>query len=126
MTGEALGYINDVMDSLKIPYAFDLWKGSPPELYFVGEYQESDADNQMDTGYEETAFTLSGFARGEQAVLNLENAKEKIKNSINRTAILPSGSGIAVFYNTGYPVDTGLNDRKRIDIKITVKEWRVN
>lgn len=65
MTGEALGYINDVMDSLKIPYAFDLWKGSPPELYFVGESQESDADNQMDTGYEETAFTLSGFARGE-------------------------------------------------------------
>ena len=63
MTGEALGYINDVMDSLKMPYAFDLWKGSPPELYFVGEYQESDADNQMDTGYEETAFTLSGCKR---------------------------------------------------------------
>lgn len=126
MTEEALGYISDVMKSMDIPYAFDMWKGSPPEVYFVGEYQEDDADNQIDTGYEETAFTLSGFARGEQAVLNLENAKKKIKKFINRTAILSSGSGIAVFYNTGKPVDTGINDRKRMDIKITVKEWRVN
>lgn len=126
MTTEALNYISQYMDGLDLPYSFDLWRGDPPDLYFVGEYQEIDTDNQQDTGYEEAQFTLVGFGRGDDAVLNLEKAKEKIKRSSNQTAILPSGSGLAVFYNTGIPVDTGVPDVKRVDIKITVKEWRVS
>lgn len=126
MTEDALKVIDKSMNAMQIPYSFDTWKGKPPDLYYTGEYQETPSDNQIETGYEESLFTLTGFARGNNAVMELERTKETIKRNINQTAVLPNGNGIAVFYNIGYPVDTGVADIKRMDIKLTVKEWRVN
>lgn len=58
--------------------------------------------------------------------LALENAKDTIENNISKTAILPNGNGIAVFYAGSLIVPTGNAELKRIQINLTVKEWSVN
>lgn len=41
------------------------------------------------------------------------------------TAILEDKTGIAVFYTLSMPVPTGVDELKRIQINLKVKEWRV-
>ena len=95
MTGETLSYINSVLtDELEIPYAFMEWQDDPPEAYFVGEYSEGDTPEE--DGCQEITFIIDGFTRG--SWFSLEKYKQKIEQNIERTAILASGAGVAVFY----------------------------
>lgn len=128
MTVEGLAYVKSFMEALNIPYAYQEWTDDTiPERYWIGEYQEVDSDNMTETGYQETSFYLSGFARGSGANLILEKDKQQIKErSTDHTAILESGSGIAISYGTGKGVRTNDAELKRIDITLNIKEWRVN
>ena len=94
-----------------------------PDPYFVGEYNEVESTEREENGYQETTFILTGTGR---KWLGLEQAKEIIENNITETAILPNGNGIAVFYSNSFPVPTGDAELKRIQINLTIKEWRVN
>ena len=47
-----------------------------------------------------------------------------IRQNIERTAILASGAGVAVFYGNASPVPTGDADLKRIQINLTIKEYK--
>lgn len=123
MSIEGLKYISDMMTSLNIPYRFMEWKEKPPDPYFVGEYQEAESVEKEENGFSESAFILTGFTR--KSWFDLEVIKEKIERNITKTAILVSGSGIAVFYGNGFPVPTGDEKLKKIQINLTVKEWRV-
>lgn len=125
MTIEALDYMAAFMEALDIPYDYMEWKGDIPDRYWVGEYQESENDNLEATGYQEASFYLSGFTRVSN--LLLEQDKETIKQACRcHTAIMESGSGIAVSYSTGKPVQTGNAELKRIDITLNIQEWRVS
>lgn len=128
MTSEGLGYIADIMDSLKIPYCFMRWTKDIPDRYFVGEYQETESDNMRELGYQEATFILNGFTRNEESPWAvLEADKEKIKEAATEhTKILKSGSGIALSYKSAYPVPADDSDLYRIQINLSVKEWRVN
>ncbi|RHV78154.1 hypothetical protein DXB01_09940 [Clostridium sp. OF10-22XD] len=121
MTGETLSYINSVLtDELEIPYAFMEWQDDPPEAYFVGEYSEGDTPEE--DGCQEITFIIDGFTRG--SWFSLEKYKQKIEQNIERTAILASGAGVAVFYGNASPVPTGDADLKRIQINLTIKEYK--
>ena len=112
------------LERLKIPYAFEEWTANEvPDPYFVGEYNEVESTEREENGYQETTFILTGTGR---KWLGLEQAKEIIENNITETAILPNGNGIAVFYSNSFPVPTGDAELKRIQINLTIKEWRVN
>ncbi|MBQ8982710.1 MAG: hypothetical protein IJ079_03900 [Lachnospiraceae bacterium] len=124
MTSEALKYIADYMSSKNIPYDFMRYKGTPPGRYWVGEYQEVENQDLESTGYQETSFYLSGFTR--ESYLLLEQDKADIRSDLPLTTILSSGSGIAMEYVTGRPVETNDPEIKRMDLTITIKEWRVN
>ena len=58
------------------------------------------------------------------------NRKETIKqlfpNVGGKTAILPNGNGIAVFYDYSLNVPIDDPELKRIQINVLVKEWSVN
>lgn len=124
MSISALKFISEKLERLKIPYAFEEWTANEvPDLYFVGEYNEVESTEREENGYQETAFILTGTGR---KWLGLEQAKEIIENNITETAILPNGNGIAVFYSNSFPVPTGDAELKRIQINLTIKEWRVN
>lgn len=125
MSIAALTYVSDLMASLSIPYAFMEWKENTPEdYYFVGQYTENTMVNRPENGRQDITFYLRGFTRKDW--LFLEQAKEKIEKSAARTAILPNGHGIAVFYDGASAVPTGDAELKSIKINLTIQEWMVN
>lgn len=124
MSISTLRFISEKLEKLKIPYAFEEWTANEvPDPYFVGEYNEVESTEREENGYQETTFILTGTGR---KWLGLEQVKEIIENNITETAILPNGNGIAVFYSNSFPVPTGDAELKRIQINLTIKEWRVN
>ena len=126
MSEEALAFLKELLQSMGIPYEFGRWSsGYPPEGYYlVGDYIEHDSPTLEEDGHQEYTFILRGYTRGER--LLLQQAKTKIKKHIAKTAILPNGNGIAIFYGTGNRVPTGDGAVKSIKINLSVQEWSVN
>ena len=125
MTEAGLTFIANLMDGLSIPYDFMEWKTKPPEdRYHVGEPIPVPTTTMEEDGKEETDFILRGFTRGDWALLWRD--ARKIKKNLPQTAILPDGTGIAVFYAGSSPVPTGDEQLKSIKTNLTIKEWSVN
>ena len=127
MTKQVLKFINDELVKLGINYEFGEWsEETVPITYVIGEYQEEESVNE--DGLQDTVFILTGTTRA--TLLELEDIKEKIENNFpqteGKTAILPNGNGIAVFYSNSFPVPTGNDELKRIQINLKIKEWKVN
>lgn len=124
MSIAALKYVSDLLESLSIPYAFMEWKEKPPEdRYFVGEYIEDTMVTREEDGRQDSTFILRGFTRGDW--LLLEQDKETIERNAMKTAILPDGTGIAVFYDGASVVPTGDAELKSIKINLNIQEWKV-
>lgn len=125
MTEAGLKYVSDLMDGLSIPYDFMEWKDKPPDdRYFVGEYTEVAMTTLEEDGNQDTNFILRGFTRTDWKLLTKD--KDTIKKNLPQTAILPDGTGIAVFYAGAMPVATADNQLKSIKINLDIKEWSVN
>ena len=130
MSKAVLKTIKESMKGIGINYQFKKWKGHPEYPYFVGSYQEVPAANE--DGMQETSFILAGFARSDgnvDGVLQLEEAKETIKNYFNKGKVVTtdSGSVVAIFYaNTFGDLPTGDAELEKIEINLTIKEWSVN
>lgn len=125
MTEAGLNYIREMMDGLSIPYAFMEWKSKPPEdRYHVGEPNDLTMTTMEEDGMEETNFILRGFTRSDWALLMRD--AQTIKKNLPKTAILPDGTGIAVFYEGSRPVMTADNQLKSIKTNLKIKEWSVN
>lgn len=127
MTKKVLKFINDELVKLGVNYEFMEWsEETVPITYFIGEYQEDESVNE--DGLQDTTFILTGTTRS--TWFELEDIKEKIENNFpqieGKTAILDNGSGIAVFYGNSFPVPTGNDELKRIQINLKIKEWKVN
>lgn len=121
MTTDTLTLIADAMNSLNIPYAFMQWNEEPPEMYFVGEFIEDESPTKEEDGMQETTFILTGFTRGKWA--SLIEAKEKIESNIPRI-VGSSTQSVAVFYGSAQVISTGEADLKRLQINLTIKEWK--
>ena len=116
MSEDALGFISQQFASLEIPYSFIEWKEKPPDdRYWVSDYTETAMTTMEEDGRQETTVFLRGFTRREWMLL--ERDKEKIKKNITKTAILPNGNGIAVFYEGAQVVPTWDAEIKSIKIK---------
>lgn len=127
MTIDALQYVGELLENAGINYQFMRWEvgqtGIPPDCYFVGEYMESPSLTLEENGFLESTFVLRGFTRG--AWLLLEESKAKIEQAVPKTVILPSGAGIAVFYDSAIVVPTGDDELKSIKINLKIQEWKV-
>lgn len=125
MTIEALNIISRSMKSLNLNYAFMEWKGVVKYPYWIGEYQEVESANE--DGLQETTFILTGFTRG--SWLDLETQKEKIEayfNKYGHSTITDSGSAVVVIYQNSLVIPTGDLELKKIQINLSIKEWKVN
>lgn len=123
MTIAGLEFIGKELLGLGINYEFGRWNSEPVYPYFVGNTSEVTKDDYP----KETAFILEGFTRGSK--LELLQVKEVIeeyfKNGV--TAILENGSGVAVVYDdANCDIPTGDASLKKIQVNLTVKEWKVN
>lgn len=120
MTEKVLAYINRKLTAVT-NYEYMEWTGRLVDPYFVGEYSESSPVNE--DGVHEATFTLNGFTRG--TWLGLENEKRKIEEIFyHNTSILDDGSAVDVSYSGSFVVPTGDAELKRIQINLSIKEWR--
>jgi hypothetical protein len=124
MTLESLSFINSCLDELGIQYQFMEWTSTPiPDPFWVGEYTEVEPLNE--DGLEESTFILTGTTRNKY--IELESVKQKLKEYFptqGKTAILESGSGIAVFYSDSHPVPSIQEGIHRFQVNLKIKEWR--
>ncbi len=129
MSIETLGIIKNVMEEMNLPYAFMEYvpdsEDSLPSTYFVGEYQELEPLNE--DGQEETVFILTGFSR--ESSIRLEEAKKEIKKcfpkSTGKVVVAESGTVTAIFYSNSIPIPVEDDELKKMQINLTVKEWKV-
>ena len=125
MTKKGLGYINALMASLNVPYAFGEYKSEPiPETYWTGEYIES--DTLSEDGRDESTFIITGTTKG--SMIGLETVKELIRKKTKNglTAILEGNSGIAVSYSNSTPTPSVEFGVHKLQINLTVTEWSVD
>lgn len=121
---EVLGIIANIMGSLDLNYEFMTYNSEVEYPYFVGSYSETATDTE--DGREEFTFTLTGFSR--TTWLALEEAREAIRKKFidGHTEITGSGSGVAIFYENSLVIPTGDAELKKIEIYLSIKEWKVN
>lgn len=122
---ELLNYVQEKMNTLNIPYEFETWTAPVEYPYFVGSFTEFEDDRE--DGLEEKTLIITGTTTGEW--LELIEVQEKIKQAFppvgGERTILDSGAGVVLFYATAFPVPTGEANLKRIEIRVTVKVWKV-
>lgn len=126
MMKQTLKIISDAMDTLGLHYGFGVYAEKPIQYpYFIGEYTESPP--MYETGHQESTFILTGYARG--SWLPLEEAKEKIERYFNKisgkTVIVDNGSAVAIFYDGAFAAPTVDAEMRRIQINLSIQEWKV-
>ena len=124
MTVEGLAFLNEELTGLGIPYEFMEWTSVPvPDTYFVGQYNEvvsMDEGGQIDSD-----FILMGITK--EKYIALETVKELIRQEFpdyGLTQILSNGWGIAVMFDSAFPVPSIEEGIHRIQITLKVKEWK--
>lgn len=123
MTQETLRYIAETLASAGINYEFGQWSGEIVYPYFVGEYTESEP--MTEDGLLQSTFMLNGFSRSDW--LALQEAKETIEKLFsNSVQVLASGNGVCIFYAGASIIPENDLELKRIQINLTIKEWKVN
>ena len=123
MTQETLKFISDALANAGINYEFGQWSGEIVYPYFVGEYTESEP--MTEDGLLRSTFMLNGFSRS--TWLALEQAKETIEKLFsNSVQVLASGNGVCIFYAGALIIPENDPELKRMQINLTIKEWKVN
>lgn len=125
MSKAVLKAVSDGMAAIGMNYEYQEWTDDPIYPYFTGEYQEFEPLNE--DGMQETSFILTGFTRGSYS--DLEAAREKIEkkfNPISGYKVNTDDSVVAIFYALALSnVPTGDAELKKIQINLTIKEWKV-
>ena len=124
MSIAAMEFMNNLMQSMGIPYEFMRYTTQPPDLYFVGSYLEVPSATREENGRQDITFILRGYARGNWMLL--EQDKAKIEKHAPQTAVLPDGTGIAVFYAGADVVPSFDSDIVSMKINLEINEWSVN
>lgn len=92
---------------------------------FVGEFTDVDSINE--DGLQETVFLLTGTSY--DSWLELIESKELIEDLFpsvgGKIAMLTNGSALAIFFDAANNIPTDTMELKRIQINLTIKEWKV-
>lgn len=123
MTIAGLEFMDKELQSIGINYEFGRWTSEIVYPYWVGSFTEASTEDDP----AESTFILEGFTRG--SYLELLQEKEVIEKHFKNgvTAILENGSGVAVVYSdANCDIPTGNANLKKIQVNLTVKEWKVN
>ena len=124
---DILKLISDELDGANVPYEFLEWTAPVSYPYFVGEYSE--LEPLAESGEFDKTFMLTGFSRGTTARLQLEQMREVIFELFppneGKIVTLDNGSVVAVFYSSAFPVPSGEADLYKIQINLSIKQWKV-
>lgn len=114
------GYLDNLFSTV-INYELGEWTRELVFPYWVGEYQETYYSHELH--YHEYAFTLTGTTKG--TIKQLEEDKEKIlKLFSSYSTSIEKGHSIGVFYDTSFLLPSEDLQIRRMQINLTIKEWR--
>lgn len=120
---DKLKFVSEQMDVIEVPYEFGEWSSDIKYPYFVGEITEEPTTTE--DGYEQSTMLLTGFARGKR--IDMETVKNKIKSHFPPVYGLrgqTDSGAIAVFFDGSFYVPSGEADLKKMQINLTIKEWK--
>ena len=124
MIETVLGVIQKELNTIAIPYEFMRWKSKTiPNRYWVGEYMETSTFTE--DGYEEITLILTGTTKELWEVLMQDRVK--IKNhfpNINGLRISTDNGSVVIYYENSFPVPTGDENLKRIQVNLRIKTWK--
>lgn len=124
---EVLKFVNTELENAGVPYEFLEWTQEIRYPYFVGEYNEFEPTNE--SGECDKTFILTGFYRGRDARMKLEDMREKIENAFpavtGKIATLKNGSVVAIFYANALYIPSGEAELYKMQINLDIKLWKV-
>lgn len=122
MTLKTLSLVNHLLTDAGIAYALHTYKSNTVRYpYWIGEYTEGSPDEE--TGYRKSTLILTGTTNGTWSKLKAE--KDVIEDLFrDRRAILDNGHAVAFYVENSLEIPTQLDTIKRIQLNITVMEWR--
>lgn len=118
-----LGYIEQELRKISVPYEFGQWTKAVKYPYFVGELGQDNIT--AEDGVSETAFILNGWNRGK--TLDLEVIKEKVIKHFNPIYGLriPTETGaLIITYESANYIPQNDSDLKKIEINLKITEWK--
>nr|DAG62912.1 MAG TPA: hypothetical protein [Caudoviricetes sp.] len=118
-----LGYIEQELRKISVPYEFGQWTKAVKYPYFVGELGQDNIT--AEDGVFETAFILNGWNRGK--TLDLEVIKEKVIKHFNPIYGLriPTETGaLIITYESANYIPQNDSDLKKIEINLKITEWK--
>ena len=119
----ALQFIQEQMDKLSIPYEFGEWTQNITYPYYVGEITEEPITTE--DGLQRSTIIINGFHRGAYVDLLTDAANmKKHFHPIHGLRASTNEGAIAVFYENAFFVPTNEAGLKRIQINLSVKEWK--
>ena len=123
MTEQSIEFIGKELLNIGINYEFGMYTDEEIKCpYWVGEYSE--VGEASEDGMDETTFILTGTSR--KSLKELESEKQKIRDLFReKVAILENSNGIAIYYSNALIVPTDDIDIRRLQINLTIKEWKV-
>lgn len=123
MTEQSIEFIGKELLNIGINYEFGMYTDEEIKYpYWVGEYSE--VGEASEDGMDETTFILTGTSR--KSLKELESEKQKIRDLFReKVAILENSNGIAIYYSNALIVPTDDIDIRRLQINLTIKEWKV-
>ena len=110
---------------LSIPYRLGQWNSVVEYPYSTGEITEESPTTE--DGHETSELLITVFHRGKDALLELEEVKEKIKKHFSPIYGLrdeTENGTIVIFYNGSFFIPTGEADLKKIQINLSIHEWK--
>ena len=118
-----LGYIEQELRKISVPYEFGQWTKAVKYPYFVGELGQDNIT--AEDGVFETPFILNGWNRGK--TLDLEVIKEKVIKHFNPIYGLriPTETGaLIITYESANYIPQNDSDLKKIEINLKITEWK--
>ena len=118
-----LGYIEQELRKISVPYEFGQWTKAVKYPYFVGELGQDNIT--AEDGVIGTAFILNGWNRGK--TLDLEVIKEKVMKHFNPIYGLriPTETGaLIITYESANYIPQNDSDLKKIEINLKITEWK--
>lgn len=122
---KVLRFVAEAMEEAGVPYEFARWNSEVEYPYWVGDYIE--VPNPNEDGMREVDFMLTGTTRGPW--MGLEAHRAAIEAAFHpvsgRGWGFTDGTVVQGFYEASDVLPQDDMDLKRMQVDITIKEWRV-
>lgn len=115
-----LGFVNEKLEEIGIPYEFGEWTKTVSYPYFVGSFQET--DYRFEDNCTIGAFTLDGWSR--ESKIDLAAASDKIRDAFQDVQAIRDDTAFFIRYGGSMTIPTGEADLFKISITLYTYEWK--